>query len=98
MTWDGSNDGVALHDGVSVLFTFLINKGQKTVSFPNYLWSKETIIKSLKDVGFSAVEWHMETDEVQKDNLINSSLGDVKEWIIEANKDLGLCGYFVAQK
>ena len=40
MTWDGSNDGVALHDGVGVLITLLDNKGQKTVSFPNYLWSK----------------------------------------------------------
>ena len=98
MTWDGSNDGVALHDGVSVLITLLDNKGQKTVSFPNYLWSKETILKFLKDVGFSVVEWHMETDKVQKDNLINSSLVEAKKWIVEASEDLGLCGYFVAQK
>ena len=92
LTWDGSNDGVALHDGVGVLITLLDNKGQKTVSFPNYLWSKETISKFLKDVGFSVVEWHKENvpECPQDSNLV--------EWITEAREDFGICGYFVAHK
>jgi len=99
MTWDGSNDGVALHDGVGVLITLLDNKGQKTVSFPNYLWSKETISKFLKDVGFSVVEWHKETDgknvlECPQD----SSLVEANKWITAAREDFGICGYFVAYK
>ena len=99
MTWDGSNDGVALHDGVGVQITLLDNKGLKTVSFPNYLWSKETISKFLKDVGFSVVEWHKETDgkNVLKRPL-DSSLVEANEWITAAREDFGLCGYFVAHK
>ena len=98
MTWDGCNDGVALHDGIGVRITLLDNKGQKTVSFPSYIWSKETITKFLKDVGFSVVEWHKETLGVQKDNFSNSSLVEAKKWFVEAREDFGLCGYFVAHK
>ena len=102
MTWHGSDEGVALHDGVGVLITLLDNKGQKTVSFPNYLWSKETTSKCLKDVGFSVVEWHKETDGVQRKNDLDcpqdSSLVEVNKWITAAREDFGLCGYFVAYK
>ena len=66
----------------------------------NYLaLFKDTISKLLKDVGFSAVEWHKETNgknvlECPQD----SSLEEANKWITAAREDFGICGYFVAYK
>ena len=40
MSWEGQNQGVALEDGVKIHLTLLNAKGDRTVTFPNYLWSK----------------------------------------------------------
>ena len=63
------------------------------------LWFKETITKFLKDVGFSVVEWHKETNGKNVlESPQDSSLEEANKWITAAREDFGICGYFVAYK
>ena len=90
MTWEGESEGVALFDGVCVQITLLDAKGQSTVSFPNYFWSKDTITKLMSKAGFTGIEW--------REEICDKMDTAGQEWFQKACEDYGGCGYFVAKK
>ncbi|KAL7500282.1 hypothetical protein ACHAWT_011001 [Skeletonema menzelii] len=51
-TWEGE-----AHDGMCVELTLFGEARASRVSFPNYLWSRESIEVALSSVGFGKVEW-----------------------------------------
>lgn len=54
-TWEDSGEP---HDGMLVELTLFGDKERSSrVSFPNYLWTKESIDAALKAAGFGQVEW-----------------------------------------
>mmetsp|Transcript_34768 Transcript_34768/g.84006 ORF Transcript_34768/g.84006 Transcript_34768/m.84006 type:complete len:292 (-) Transcript_34768:302-1177(-) len=51
-TWDGEH-----HDGMCVEMTLFGEARSTRVSFPNYLWTRETIEGALKTAGFTEIGW-----------------------------------------
>ena len=91
MTWEGLDKGEPLHDGICVQLTLLDAEGQASVTFPNYLWSQETISNTMKSAGFSEVKW-------VEEKCCETASQEVKDWARDASVEFGLCGYFVAKK
>ena len=91
MTWEGSDKGEPLQDGICVQLTLLDAEGQDSVTFPNYLWSQETISDTIKSAGFSEVKW-------VEEKCCETASQEVKDWARDASVEFGLCGYFVAKK
>ena len=87
MSWEGEGEGVSLHDGICVQLT-LLAAGTEGVTFPNYLWSRETIAQTLTKVGFESVQW---CEEVV-------AAGEGEEWARRVRDDFGLCHFLVATK
>ena len=83
--------GKQLCDGTKVDISLNGVDGKTIVTLPIVLWTQETITKSMLSAGFSQIEWIEETYS----ETIETGL---KEWAIEASKDLGLQGYFRANK
>jgi len=87
MNWEGIGNGVELHDGICVQLT-LLAAGVEGVTFPNHLWSRATIARTLVEAGFQQVHW---CEEV-------ISEGEGAHWVQGAREDFGLCHFLVAQK
>ena len=83
--------GKQLCDGTKVEISLNGVDGKIIVTLPIILWTQETITKSILSVGFSKIEWIEET-------YLETIETDLKQWAIEASKDLGLQGYFRAIK
>ena len=80
-----------MHDGIKVDIALNDVDGKPIVTLPNYLWTQETITKSLLTAGFCDIEWIEE-------NYSETIDKNLEPWAMEARKDLGIYGYFRAYK
>eukprot|EP00581_Thalassiosira_minuscula_P015688 CAMPEP_0183734242 /NCGR_PEP_ID=MMETSP0737-20130205/43289_1 /TAXON_ID=385413 /ORGANISM="Thalassiosira miniscula, Strain CCMP1093" /LENGTH=285 /DNA_ID=CAMNT_0025967693 /DNA_START=248 /DNA_END=1105 /DNA_ORIENTATION=+ len=71
-TWEGEP-----HDGMCVDFSLFAEDGSSRCTFPNYVYSKETIECALRTSGFEEIEWVPMVAGHDSPDAIKSALDDI---------------------
>jgi SAM-dependent methyltransferase len=79
-TWENScGDNEPPHDGMLVELTLFGEGRSSRASFPNYLWTKDSIDAALKATGFGQVEWKQMEIANDAPDFVRRAVADVEK-------------------